>query len=572
MTDSPSSSMHGKDARAPAANSPERLWNVLMLARILLAVSIVGAHTTADTLADDMPAWAMWCSMGYLVVTLATRFLTPRPIRSRPLGRQWFHTCGVDLLYFGLLLIGPLAGANYAPLLVLPVLTAAVLGSRPLALGTAALATLLVVGAAFAADQAAGWMHASLLLQASITGAGMLALAWLVNHLMQRTVREQKAARASRGQAQLQTLVNNLVIEAMSDGVLIVDSELVVRSANPAARELMGSDHEITPSQFSLSGRPSWTQLAEIARATLDGEKLTRKIVDVQWQGSPASRMLVRTERTPPINPETPGLCVMFLQDLRAIEAQMRAEKLASMGRMSAAVAHELRNPLAAISQANALLEEDLEPEAQERMRAIVAHNARRLERIVDDILDVSRVQVNPLESQTLVLDHEVEDFCAEWSQQNGAGLRLILTLQAGDTRIQFVREHLRRLLVNLLDNAARYASDRQGAIQVISSTSAYRPPTLSVWSDSAPMETSVQRHLFEPFFSSESRSSGLGLFICRQLCEQHEATISYDRVTRRYRNRVATGNEFDIRFRRAQAAQTTQTTLSTAGFETLFQ
>ncbi|MCK9515017.1 MAG: ATP-binding protein [Ottowia sp.] len=569
MTDSPSAYWRGNDARAAASNSAARLWSMLMMARILLAVAIVATHTTADRLAENMPGWTLWASIAYLMATLATRLLTPHRIRSQPLGWHWLHSCGVDLLYFGALLLVQLAGINYAPLLVLPVLTAAVLGSRALALGTAALAALLVIGAAYATEQTTPWLHASVLFQAGVTGAGLLALAWLINHLVQRTVREQKSADASRSQAQLQTLVNNLVIEAMSDGVLIVDSGLVVRSANPAARELLGSDQEITASQFSLSGRPSWTQLADIAKDTLAGEPLTRKIVDVQWQGSTASRMLVRTERTPPIDAQTPGLCVMFLQDLRAIEAQMRAEKLASMGRMSAAVAHELRNPLAAISQANALLDEDLEPEAQERMRAIVAHNARRLERIVDDILDVSRVQVNPIESQTLILDHEVEDFCAEWSQQNRVGLRLALTLQAGDTRIQFVRDHLRRLLVNLLDNAARYASDRQGAIQVVSSTSAYRPTMLLVWSDGAPMEAAVQRHLFEPFFSSESRSSGLGLFICRQLCEQHEATISYDRTTRRHRNRVATGNEFEVRFRRAQA---TPATLAAAGFATMFE
>lgn len=571
MTDSPllDHRLSGSGARATVSGGPARLWNVLMLARVLLAVAIVASHVTTNTLAESTPPWILWSSIGYLVETLGTRFLTPRRLRSRSLGPQWFHTCGVDLLYFGVLLVGQPAGVNYAPLMVLPVLTAAVLASRPLALLTAALAALLIVGATAISNPATEWRHAPLLFQAGVAGAGLLALAWLINHLVQRTVREQRSAEASRSQAQLQTLVNNLVIEAMSDGVLIVDAELVVRSANPAARELLGSDMEITPSQFSLSGRPSWTQLADIAKATLAGETLTRKIVDIQWEDNPVSRILVRTERTPPIDPETPGLCVMFLQDLRAIEAQMRAEKLASMGRMSAAVAHELRNPLAAISQANALLDEDLDPEAQERMRAIVAHNARRLERIVDDILDVSRVQVNPIESQTLVLDHEVEDLCAEWSQQNRIGLRLALMLQAGDTRIQFVREHLRRLLVNLLDNAARYASDRPGAIQVISSTSAYRPPMLAVWSDGVPMETSVQRHLFEPFFSSESRSSGLGLFICRQLCEQHEATISYDRTTRRHRNRVATGNEFEIRFRRAQP---TPASLVATDFETMFQ
>ena len=87
------------------------------------------------------------------------------------------------------------------------------------------------------------------------------------------------------------------------------------------------------------------------------------------------------------------SLCVMFLQDLREMEARVRTEKLAAMGRMSAAVAHEIRNPLAAIAQANALLDEDLTDPAQKRLTLMVRQNAKRLARIVDEILNVARVE-----------------------------------------------------------------------------------------------------------------------------------------------------------------------------------
>ena len=95
---------------------------------------------------------------------------------------------------------------------------------------------------------------------------------------------------------------------------------------------------------------------------------------------------------------------------------------------------------------------------------------------------------------------------------------RLRIQPAAPEAWVTFEDEHLRRVLVNLLDNALRYASTGDGAI-VVATDHASDYARLHVWSDGAPLDPSVQRHLFEPFFSSESRSSGLGLYICRELC-----------------------------------------------------
>jgi two-component system sensor histidine kinase PilS (NtrC family) len=116
---------------------------------------------------------------------------------------------------------------------------------------------------------------------------------------------------------------------------------------------------------------------------------------------------------------------VVFLQDLRGMQAQLRTEKLAAMGRMSAAVAHEIRNPLAAISQANALLAEELAEPAQQRLTDMIRQNARRLARIVDDVLDVARA---PGLADDRGPGAERRDRgCAEWAAQHGAGARLEL-------------------------------------------------------------------------------------------------------------------------------------------------
>jgi two-component system sensor histidine kinase PilS (NtrC family) len=120
-----------------------------------------------------------------------------------------------------------------------------------------------------------------------------------------------------------------------------------------------------------------------------------------------------------------------------------------------------------------------------------------------------------------------------------------------------FDPEHLRRVLVNLLDNARRYASRQSESIQVSGHETPVARVLLGVWSDGPPMEQSVERHLFEPFFSSESRSSGLGLYICRELCEGHGATIAYQRSKRTARGLAMEGNEFFVSFRQPSPVDT---------------
>ena len=527
-----------------------RLWRAFMSARVTIAGVLVVLQAFIYALGTVDNGWSILICLAYFLATLAVRvWASPKPPRST-FDAQWVSTIGVDVITFSALNYLQSSGINYTPLFALPVLLASVLGPILLALGTAASVTLfLLADAWWLSLQSAGEMTARFL-QSGLSGSGFFVVALLANQLALRLAREEQAAKVSQAVARMQTQVNELVIETLVDGVLVIDANGIVRSANPAARRLLATRDVMRMAPFVLATDAAWQPLVETMRLTFLRGLPQQAEVSLECSSNAARRLHVRTRLASAHESAGDSLCVMFLEDLREMEARIRTEKMAAMGRMSAAVAHEIRNPLAAISQANALLEEDLQDPAHRQLTTMVRHNAQRLAKIVDEILNLSRVQVIGPEQTpiAIALDDAVERIATEWARQSAAGERVHTTVNTADAAVVFDPDHLRRLMVNLLDNALRYASKQTGAISISTQLQSLSVARLSVWSDGAPLEQTVQSHLFEPFFSSESRSSGLGLYICRELCERYGAIIGYERNAR---NSVD-GNDFYVIFRPA--------------------
>lgn len=537
-------SRHARRTRGESESALTRIYRTYAAARAAIGAALIAGMVTAGLMSSSPSIPLVVLCLGYAVQAI-TLWMLPRFVgltqptpedTAAQRRRQWLATIGVDLFAFTLLHVLASNGSlNFAALLVLPVLMSGVLTSRLMSLATAAgVALMLLVVAWHAARIDDG--NLGLVTQSGLAGIGFFAIALLAGELAGRLAREEIAARGSMELARQQAQLNRLVIEEMADGVLVIDRQLRVRALNPAARHLLAARGQGPAAPFPLAGRAEWAELAQAVQRAQTESYWPDAGSDVVLSFGPGDtrslRMRVRftRRRAPRGQPPAEEFCVLLLEDVRTAQARSRQEKLAAMGRVSAGIAHEIRNPLSAIAQANALLMEESWPVSQQRLLQMVADNVARLKRLVDEVMEVAPGTA-PLPS---VIDAtaEVAAAAAEWARTAGVdagpGGRLRLDLPLAPLHVAFDPEHLRRVLVNLLDNAKRHGTEAPGAIGVRLAARDEGSALLLVDSDGPPITHEVERYLFEPFFSTRSRGSGLGLYICRELCERYGASIEY--------------------------------------------
>jgi two-component system sensor histidine kinase PilS (NtrC family) len=201
---------------------------------------------------------------------------------------------------------------------------------------------------------------------------------------------------------------------------------------------------------------------------------------------------------------------------------------LAALGRLTANIAHEIRNPLSAISHANQLLQEEDTDPATKRMLQIISDNVQRLDQIIKDVLELNRrdrtnQETIPLES--FVLDFYTQ-FCAVEKIPNNC---FKLTLTNAETLVSFDRRHLNQILWNLSKNGWRHCKKLENSLKLaLSLTENTKAVLIDIIDDGEGVPESIQNHLFEPFFTTEKSGTGLGLYIARELADANGAKLQY--------------------------------------------
>jgi two-component system sensor histidine kinase PilS (NtrC family) len=427
--------------------------------------------------------------------------------------------------------------SGLAILYLFPLAGLAILAPLVIALFCASLVTLFLLGDStwqiFLTDSDRDVM------QAGLYGAAFLSAVLVVNRMAAKLIGQEELASRRGVEINVQQAVNRLVMANIGDGILVVDAHGQVFAGNPAAQQMLGLvGPELT---FKLSAAASLAPLTQAYEAwRADATRSTAFVTikpfnDAALEGLTAAwsarRDLAAHLKVRFAAADTDGLgaerSVIFLQDVTGIENQAQQLKLASMGRLTASIAHEVRNPLSAIGHATSLLGEDLSDPVHQRLLKIVGDNVARVNRMVEDILQLSR-KVQP-HSEPLALDGFLAELRSEFIETHNLAPDILGLTAAADTQVRFDALHLREVVLNLLNNAVRYASGGPASIRLNVVRDSAQRLELHVQDDGPGISPDVRAHLFEPFYTTSSKGTGLGLYLARELCLNNEARLDYE-------------------------------------------
>ncbi|MCK9503631.1 MAG: ATP-binding protein [Porticoccaceae bacterium] len=497
-----------------------RLYLYYRFLLALLLVAAIAANAVPDVFGASVPSLFQSTAISYVVIAVIT--LGFYQLQHHSLKKsQLLATLIADIAIQTLLMYssGGL-GSGFGYLMLVTVAAGSIFFSGQLAVLIPAIASICIIAesvlSAILFDRT----------QANVLPAGVLGLllfftSLLFSRLSKALVAAQEiAASESELSAELQEL-NQLIINRMRTGIVVIDDSGLIHQINNAAQELLGNSHSFRIGD-SISGESG----------------LLKRLI--HWKQNPAQKTLpfisqrgntelqanfARLEQSD--NPRT----IIFLEDFRAAAQEAQQLKLASLGRLTASIAHEVRNPLGAISHASELLAEIRETDkVTTRLTEIIETQVKRVNHIVESILQLSRQHSH--QPQRIKIRPWLEHYLDNYLQGNRAEPKIAVRVsESAIDEVTFDPVHLQQVLNNLLDNAVRYSTEATGlpwAEIVVSRHSDQNVVYVDICDAGVGVPADDRSKLFEPFFTTSPGGSGLGLYICRELCAMNFATIKY--------------------------------------------
>ncbi|GAB5413055.1 MAG: ATP-binding protein [Congregibacter sp.] len=509
----------------PTGGQNLQLFRIYLVYRAVLSVVfllLLSLPATRQLVGAQNPTLYTAVSFIFLFSNVAVLgVLTPSWQRS--------NTRLVALFTLDILCITLLSDASGGMASGLPLLMTITVASSALLISNRTVATLVAALAVIAVLVGTlrllsiGRIGVSSLFSAGLLGALFFGVSAIMQVIALRLGRaEAIATERSDDLYRLQRL-NEQIVQYMQTGIVLIDAQNRARVLNAAAGRLLDPSRPIALEQ----GRKLEDYSDELAN------RLAAFQSDGAQDGSPlktredGAEIVVRFHSLEASEDEQ---TLMFLEDYRPVAAYAQSLKLSSLGRLAASIAHEIRNPLGAISHATQLLQEsDTLATDHRRMIDMVLTNTQRVNEIVESVLQVSRRQ--PPNPQLLHLAEWIDEYLELYRQAREDPGELRVEYVDPQAKARFDAEHLRRVLDNLIDNAMRHSEVATGTTRAelrIRVDRERQECIIDVYDFGKGVDERDIPRLFEPFFTRSRGGSGLGLYVCRDLCEINQARIAY--------------------------------------------
>jgi two-component system sensor histidine kinase PilS (NtrC family) len=435
----------------------------------------------------------------------------------------------VDIV--AIIILSDTSGGTVSGLPFLLVITAAasavLIANRTLATLIAAISVLAVLMDTVRLILA-GHQDSSALFPAGLLGILIFGVSLMVQVIAFRLGRAEELARNRASDLYNLQRLNEQIVQHMETGIMLVSEEGTVRVMNKASGRLLAPERPMAVEQ----GR----QLADYC------PELAYQFEHWKNSGIHRARPFTVMEGAPPViahfrelQPSSDKEALVLVEDYTPVTQYAQSLKLTSLGRLTASIAHEIRNPLGAISHAAQLLRESPDlPEPDRRMADIIQHHCERVNEIVESVMQISRRQ--PPKPEYLTLSSWLAGHIDNYLGALKEPAEIVLQSEYPELLIEFDPENLQRVLSNLLDNALRHSKMKTGketARVVVSIDFVAHQCHLDVIDDGEGVPASDQAKLFEPFFTTVSEGSGMGLYLCKELCEINNANLSYHTTAR---------------------------------------
>ena len=514
---------------APATDSWRALFYFSLyrcaLALLLLLLVLWGVMPRDD--GQLYPRLFRWVIVAYLVYSVFAMAAVYR--RWARLDRQVVVQIFLDIVAITFLVhaAGGLS-SGFGLLMVVTVAGGSILTDGRIAVLFAALAALAIL-----AQQ--GWVFLYHdFSQPQYTHAGLLGAAFFAtNFVISASARRLRASEAmvARREVDLANLaaLNEHIIQRMQSGVLALDEQARVRLMNRSAQRLLGVSRwrvgdlidAIAPELARSHGawRVQGEHFSFAVEPAASGLRLVASFAGIGQQGADGT--------------------VIFIEDAAATNQRVQQLKLASLGRLAGSIAHEIRNPLGAISHAGQLLEESIRlDDADRRLTRIIQENSARMNAMVENILELGRGRRATPES--VVLQPWLDRFLAEFdARRPGARANIRCSVSPPELEVRVDRSQLHQVLWNLCDNALQHAGEPPSVTLEAGLGDYTGRVYLDVADNGAGIAAEELDRVFEPFFTTREQGTGLGLFIARELCEGNQATLTLEDVSGGCRFRI---------------------------------